>query len=107
MQPWCDCCDINSSRRKGNLVGIATQANRNFKQEIKLIKDSDNSQESIQHSLYNRYIKAINRLTGPGEQLEHKLEGVNYMILPLFAFFNTGIVLVVHFNVLSPVNFVS
>jgi hypothetical protein len=46
MQPWCDYCDINSSRRKGNLVGT-TQANRNFKQEIVNIKDSDNSQESI------------------------------------------------------------
>jgi NhaA family Na+:H+ antiporter len=45
-------------------------------------------------------------LTGPGEQLEHTLKKVNYMILPLFAFFNTGIVLVgVYFNVLSPVNF--
>jgi NhaA family Na+:H+ antiporter len=94
------------SRRKGNLVGIATQATVIFKQEIVNIKDSDNSQESIRHSSLQSIYKAINRLTGPGEQLENKLEkGVNYMILPLFAFFNTGIVLVgVHFNVLSPVN---
>jgi NhaA family Na+:H+ antiporter len=100
---WCDYCDINSSR-KGNLVGIATQATVILSKKY---KHSDNSQESIRRSSLQSIYKAINRLTGPGEQLEHKLEkGVNYMILPLFAFFNTGIVLVgVHFNVLSPVNF--
>jgi NhaA family Na+:H+ antiporter len=59
---------------------------RNFKQEIVNIKDSDNSQESIRHSSLQSIYKAINRLTGPGEQLEHKLEGVNYMILPYLLF---------------------
>jgi NhaA family Na+:H+ antiporter len=59
---------------KGNLVGIATQATVIFKQEIVNIKDSDNSQESIRRSSLQSIYKAINRLTGPGEQLEHKLE---------------------------------
>jgi NhaA family Na+:H+ antiporter len=95
------------SRRKGNLVGISTQANVIFKQEIVNIKDSDNSQESIRHSSLQSIYKAVNRLTGPGEQLEHSLErAVNYMILPLFAFFNAGILLVgVHFNVFTSINF--
>ncbi|SHG84268.1 sodium/proton antiporter, NhaA family [Flavobacterium micromati] len=94
------------SRRKGNLVGIATQASVIFEQEIVNIKDLDNSQESIRHSSLQSINKAINRLTGPGEELEHSLEkGVNYLILPLFAFFNTGIVLLgVQFNVITPVN---
>jgi NhaA family Na+:H+ antiporter len=95
------------SRRKGNLVGIATQANVIFKQEIVNIEDSDNSQESIRHSSLQSIYKSINRLTGPGEQLEHSLEGaVNYMILPLFAFFNAGILLVgVHFKLFTSINF--
>jgi len=95
------------SRRKGNLVGIATQATVIFKQEIVNIKDSDNSQESIRHSSLQSIYNAINRLTGPGEQLEHSLEGaVNYMMLPLFAFFNAGILFVgVHFNVFTSINF--
>ncbi|MEC5165653.1 NhaA family Na+:H+ antiporter [Flavobacterium sp. PL11] len=94
------------SRRKGNLIGIAAQASVIFKQEIVNIKDADNSQESIRHSSLQSINKAINRLTGPGEDLEHSLEkGVNYLILPLFAFFNTGIVLLgVQFNVITPVN---
>jgi NhaA family Na+:H+ antiporter len=94
------------SRRKGNIVGIATQASMIFNQEIVNIKNSDNDHESIRHSSLKSIHKAINRLSGPGEKLEHSLEGVvNYVILPLFAFFNTGILLVgVHFNVITTVN---
>jgi NhaA family Na+:H+ antiporter len=95
------------SRRKGNLVGIAAQANVIFNQEIVNIKNSDNDQESIRHSSLESIYKALDRLTGPREKLEHSLEGVvNYTILPLFAFFNTGILLVgAHFNLLTPINF--
>jgi NhaA family Na+:H+ antiporter len=48
----------------------------------------------------------MGRLTGPRKQLEHSLEGtVNYVILPLFAFFNTGILIVgVHFDVFTSIN---
>jgi NhaA family Na+:H+ antiporter len=95
------------SRRKGNLVGIATQATVIFNQEIVNIKKSDNDQENIRYSSLESIYKALNRLTGPREKLEHSLEGVvNYTILPLFAFFNTGILLVgAHFNLLTPINF--
>jgi NhaA family Na+:H+ antiporter len=94
------------SRQKGNLVGITTQANVIFKQEIGNIKNSKNSQKSIRHSSVQSVSKAINRLTGPGKQLEHSLKGtVNYVILPLFAFFNTGILIVgVHFDVFTSIN---
>ncbi|SHG35077.1 sodium/proton antiporter, NhaA family [Flavobacterium segetis] len=95
------------SRRKGNLIGIAAQASVIFKQEIVNVKELDNRQENIRRSSIQSINKAINRLTGPGEDLEHSLEkGVNYLILPLFAFFNTGIVLVgVQYNIITPVNF--
>jgi NhaA family Na+:H+ antiporter len=95
------------SRRKGNLVGIAAQATVIFNQEIVNIKNSNNDQENIRHSSLESIYKALNRLTGPREKLEHSLEGVvNYTILPLFAFFNTGILLVgAHFNILTPINF--
>jgi NhaA family Na+:H+ antiporter len=45
-------------------------------------------------------------LIGPGEQIEYSLEKtVNYSILPLFAFFNTGILVVgMYFNVFTAVN---
>jgi NhaA family Na+:H+ antiporter len=94
------------SRQKGNIVGIATQASVIFKQEIVSIKNSDNNHESIRHGSLQSIRRAIDRLTGPGEQLENSLEKpVNYIIVPLFAFFNTGILLVgVHFNVFTSIN---
>jgi len=94
------------SRRKGNVVGIATQASVIFNQEIVNIENPTNGQEGIRHGSLQRIHKAINRLSGPGKKLENSLEGaVNYVILPLFAFFNTGILLVgVHFNVITSVN---
>jgi len=94
------------SRRKGNIVGIATQTAVVFDQEIEHIKDSDNSQESIRHSSLKVIQKSINRLIGPGDQVEYSLEKtVNYSILPLFAFFNTGILVVgTYFNVFTSIN---
>ncbi len=94
------------ARRKGNIEGIATQAMVIFQHEIVTIRDSDNSQESIRHGSLKLIQKAINRLIGPGEQIEYSLEKtVNYSILPLFAFFNTGILVVgMYFNVFTAVN---
>ena len=94
------------ARRRGNIVGIATQSSIIFEDEIQRIKDSDNSQESIRHGALKVIQKAFNRLIGPGEQIEYSLEAtVNYSILPLFAFFNTGILVVgTYFNVFTPIN---
>lgn len=94
------------TRRKGNIVGIATQATVFFKHEILRIKDADNSQESIRHSSLQVIQKAIDRLIGPGEKIEYSLEKtVNYTILPLFAFFNTGILVAgTYFNVFTSIN---
>ncbi len=94
------------ARRRGNIVGIATQSSIIFEDEIQRIKDSDNSQESIRHGALKVIRKAFNRLIGPGEQIEYSLEAtVNYSILPLFAFFNTGILVVgTYFNVFTPIN---
>ena len=94
------------ARRRGNIAGIATQSSIIFEDEIQRIKDSDNSQESIRHGALKVIRKAFNRLIGPGEQIEYSLEAtVNYSILPLFAFFNTGILVVgTYFNVFTPIN---
>jgi len=94
------------SRRKGNIVGIATQARVIFDHEIERIQDVKNNQESIRHQSLGIIHKAINRLTGPGEKLEESLvTPVNYFILPLFAFFNTGILVVgTYFDVFTPIN---
>lgn len=94
------------SRRRGNLEGIASQASVIFDHEINRIKNSDNSQESIRHSALLAIQKAIGRLIGPGEQMEFSMERtVNYFILPLFAFVNTGIVIVgMQFDLFTGVN---
>ncbi|MFT5903550.1 MAG: NhaA family Na+:H+ antiporter [Cryomorphaceae bacterium] len=94
------------ARRRGNIVGIATQARVIFDHEIERIQDANNTQENIRHGALRVIDKAINRLTGPGEKLEHFLENpVNYFILPLFAFFNTGILVVgTYFDVFTPIN---
>lgn len=94
------------SRPKGNLIGIASQTNVIFEHEITRIKDADNSQESIRHGALQIINKSIDRLIGPGEQMEFSMEKpVNYFILPLFAFFNTGIVVAgAYFNVFTSIN---
>jgi len=94
------------SRRKGNIVGIATQARIIFDHEIGRIRDADISQESIRHQALSIIDNAINRLTGPGEKMEHSLvTPTNYFILPLFAFFNTEILVIgTYFDVFTPLN---
>lgn len=94
------------SRRKGNLLGIAAQTSAIFEQEITKVRDADNNQESIRHSSLRLIQNAIDRLIGPGEHIEYSLEKtVNYSILPLFAFFNTGILLAgAYFDLFTPIN---
>jgi len=81
-------------RRDADVVSIADQARTIFQQEINRIRRDDIPQQSIRGSSLNMLQTAIARLKDPGYYLEHSLErGTNYFILPLFAFFNTGILL--------------
>lgn len=82
------------SRGKADLALIAQQANIIFEREVKNVQDESTSQTSIGHGSLEVLKKAISRLREPSEELQHSLEKVvNYSILPLFAFFNTGILL--------------
>lgn len=95
------------SRRSGNLIGVATQAATIFEQEIAYAQSHpEESIEGIRHSSLRMIQNAIERLKEPGYYLEHELERfVNYIILPLFAFFNTGILIAgTDINLFSPVN---
>ncbi|MEM6633411.1 MAG: Na+/H+ antiporter NhaA [Bacteroidota bacterium] len=93
------------SRRSGDLVGAATQAAVVFEYEI----DYANKQEEhvgIRHGSLRLLQKAVERLREPSYYLEHALQNwVNFLILPLFAFFNVGILLAGSaFNLFDPIN---
>ncbi len=85
------------SRKSGNVAGVAAQTAAILSAQ----KGSELGGEPLR-ILQN----AVERLREPGYHLQHKLEGwSNFLILPLFAFFNTGIVLSGGgFSIASPVN---
>ncbi|MEM9103991.1 MAG: Na+/H+ antiporter NhaA [Pseudomonadota bacterium] len=93
------------SRRSGDLEGVSTQVAMVFDHEIAHAKDTGNY-EGIRHGSLRLVQNAVERLREPAYYLEHSLEKwVNYLILPLFAFFNTGILLAgTRLNVLEPIN---
>ena len=80
------------SRRRGNVAGVAAQASAVFAAEMRRTEDASaplrsKSLKSIQ--------RAVDRLREPGYHLQHALESwTNYLVLPLFAFFNTGVLIV-------------
>ena len=77
------------SRRSANVEGVAAQAQMIFEAEMK-----DNP-ATIGDAAVARLQNAIERLREPGFHLQHRLESwSNFLILPLFAFFNTGILLI-------------
>ncbi|MEM7106630.1 MAG: Na+/H+ antiporter NhaA [Bacteroidota bacterium] len=79
-------------RNKGDILGVATQTQIIFEQEIANIHDSKTSDSVIRSDSLRELNKAVDRLREPGYYLEHSLEKwVNYLVLPIFAFFNTGI----------------
>jgi NhaA family Na+:H+ antiporter len=89
------------SRKSGNLRGIAAHAMKVFESEI---ESSDEDTPTIgSHGLARLQI-AVDRLRGPGYHLQHAIESwCNFLILPLFAFFNMGVVVVgVSFALNSP-----
>ncbi len=86
------------SRRSANIQGVAAQAAAIFDAEM---RDPDTP---VEHTNLNRLQAAIERLREPGFHLQNALENwSNFLILPLFAFFNTGIaILGAHFSPLHP-----
>lgn len=80
------------ARRPANVSEVAAQAT--------VIADaagprSDASRETIADHAVNAMEDAIMRLREPGHHLQRALENwTNFMILPLFAFFNTGVLLI-------------
>lgn len=81
-------------RGNADLTKIAEQTTIIFDNEIKKVKDPDNPQTAIGHGSLEVIQNAVERLREPSEHLMHSLEKVvNFFILPLFAFFNTGILL--------------
>ena len=89
---------------KADLSLLAQQTSIIFNKEI--AKNSNANQGKISHGSLAVLNRAINRLREPSDDLMHSLENVvNYLILPLFAFFNTGILIAGgDYNVLQPGN---
>lgn len=82
------------TRRSADLPLIARQTAIIFDREIAKIQDDQNDQKDIGHGSLHILQNAIERLREPSDYLMHSLEKVvNFFILPLFAFFNTGILI--------------
>ncbi len=94
------------TRRSADLPLIAEQTAIIFDREIKKIKDSGNDRRHIGFGSLQLLRNSIERLREPSEYLQHSLERVvNFFILPLFAFFNTGILISgMQLNLLVPIN---
>ncbi|NJB37966.1 Na+/H+ antiporter NhaA [Croceivirga sp. JEA036] len=91
---------------KANLQLIAKQTSIIFQKEIGEINNSNFDKKKIAPESLLVLKKAIERLREPSEFLLHNLEKfVNFIVLPLFAFFNTGIVLTAgDYYLLAPAN---
>lgn len=77
------------SRRSANIRGVAAQTAALFDAEL---RDPDTP---VAHGTLTRLQHAVDRLREPGFHLQNALEHwSNFLILPLFAFFNTGILIV-------------
>lgn len=86
------------SRRSANVDGIAAQTAMIFQSRM------NNPDSPISHGALSSLQLAIDRLRDPGFHLQAALENwSNFMILPLFAFFNTGILIFgSSFSVMAP-----
>lgn len=74
------------SRPRGHIAGIAAQT--------AALLETGQADGHLRGDLLSQLYQAIDRLREPSYHLERRLQGVtNFMILPLFAFFNTGILL--------------
>lgn len=80
------------SRRKGDIDGVSAQTRAIFDAELR--KMSANTEFTIGSSTLKMLNSATDRLRDPGFHLQHAMESwSSFLILPLFAFFNTGILL--------------
>ncbi|MFT6945155.1 MAG: NhaA family Na+:H+ antiporter [Yoonia sp.] len=80
------------SRRTGNIAGAAAQTSALFDREL---DKAETPQATVSSGSLHLLQQALDRLREPGYHLQQALEGwSNFLILPLFAFFNTGIVLI-------------
>lgn len=86
------------SRRSASIAGIAAQTATLFDHEL------IEADKPVEHSTLERLQSAIDRLRDPGFHLQSSLEHwSNFLILPLFAFFNTGILVIgSHFSPFTP-----
>ncbi|MEM7551316.1 MAG: Na+/H+ antiporter NhaA [Bacteroidota bacterium] len=94
------------SRREGDIIGVATQTQIIFDQEVANIQDENTLDTTIRSESLKALNKALERLKEPAYYLEHSLEKwVSYLILPIFAFFNTGILILgAEIDLLTKVN---
>lgn len=87
---------IIPARKAANVADIAAQTSAIMKHELNATSDEEaknNNQIISSFSISNLY-NAVERLRDPGSHIEYGLQHwSNYLILPLFAFFNTGILL--------------
>ena len=88
------------SRRRANVAGVAAQTSAIFDAELDAaaVRASDDeeaaSRADVRPESMSMLQNALERLREPGYHLERALENwSNFTILPLFAFFNTGIAL--------------
>ena len=93
------------TRRHADIPLIARQTNIIFDREIKKIEDNSNNQKGMTYGSLHMLKSAIERLRDPSDNLMHSLEKVvNFVILPLFAFFNTGILISGDVDLMAPVS---
>ncbi|MGR3793484.1 Na+/H+ antiporter NhaA [Vannielia sp. SX4] len=75
------------SRRPADPEGIAAQA--------AAIVEADTAEDGLGDAAVHRLQNAVERLREPGFHLQNALENwSNFLILPLFAFFNTGLLII-------------
>jgi NhaA family Na+:H+ antiporter len=84
---------IIPARKEANVEDIAAQASAILRHELK--RNRKSSSQKISTVSFANLVGALERLRDPGAHVESGLQHwSNYVILPLFAFFNTGILLI-------------
>ncbi len=88
---------IIPARKSANVADIAAQTSAIMKRELNPKGDveAENNDQKISSFSITNLRNAFERLRDPGSHIESGLQHwSNYLVLPLFAFFNTGILLV-------------
>ncbi|RIV78622.1 Na+/H+ antiporter NhaA [Pelagerythrobacter aerophilus] len=82
------------SRAAANLQGVAAQTTAIFQSQLRRADAVVEERTEIEPGALKALQRAIGRLREPGYHLQHALENwSSFLVLPLFAFFNTGIVI--------------